>query len=30
MLVFTVVVFIGLMGLTVWAMNDFPTGTAIH
>jgi caa(3)-type oxidase subunit IV len=30
MLVFTVVLFIGLMGLTVWAMNDFPTGTAIH
>jgi caa(3)-type oxidase subunit IV len=29
-LVFTVVFFIGLMGLTMWAMNDFPTGTAVH
>jgi caa(3)-type oxidase subunit IV len=30
MLAFTVFFFIGLMGLTVWAMNDFPTGTFIH
>ena len=22
--------FVGLMGLTLWAMSDFPTGTAIH
>ena len=29
-LLFTVGFFIGLMGLTVWAMNDFPTGTAVH
>jgi hypothetical protein len=29
-LAFTVFFFIGLMGLTVWAMNDFPTGTLIH
>ena len=29
-LVFTVFFFIGLMGLTLWAMNDFPTGTAVH
>ena len=29
-LAFTVFFFIGLMGLTMWAMNDFPTGTAIH
>src|SRR5882672_12865566 len=29
-LAFTVFFFAGLMGLTVWAMNDFPTGTAIH
>jgi caa(3)-type oxidase subunit IV len=29
-LAFTVVFFTGLMGLTVWAMNDFPSGTAIH
>lgn len=29
-LVFTVFFFIGLMGLTMWAMSDFPTGTAVH
>jgi len=29
-LIFTVFFFIGLMGLTMWAMNDFPPGTAIH
>jgi len=29
-LIFTVFFFIGLMGLTMWAMNDFPTGTAVH
>ena len=29
-LAFTVVFFIGLMGLTLWAMHDFPTGTAVH
>jgi hypothetical protein len=29
-LIFTVVFFIGLMGLTIWAMTDFPTGTAVH
>jgi caa(3)-type oxidase subunit IV len=29
-LMFTVGFFIGLMGLTLWAMSDFPTGTAIH
>lgn len=27
---FTVVFFIGLMGLTVWAMSGFPPGTASH
>ena len=27
---FTVFFFAGLMGLTVWAMNDFPVGTAVH
>jgi caa(3)-type oxidase subunit IV len=27
---FTVIFFAGLMGLTVWAMNDFPLGTAVH
>jgi len=27
---FTVFFFIGLMGLTVWAMHDFPVGTAVH
>jgi heme/copper-type cytochrome/quinol oxidase subunit 4 len=29
-LLFTVVFFIGLMGLTLWAMSDFPVGTAVH
>jgi caa(3)-type oxidase subunit IV len=29
-LAFTVCFFAGLMGLTVWAMNDFPFGTAVH
>lgn len=29
-LAFTVFFFIGLMGLTVWAMHDFPTGTQMH
>jgi caa(3)-type oxidase subunit IV len=29
-LIFTVFFFAGLMGLTMWAMNDFPTGTAAH
>ena len=29
-LIFTVFFFAGLMGLTMWAMNDFPVGTAIH
>jgi heme/copper-type cytochrome/quinol oxidase subunit 4 len=29
-LVFTVFFVIGLAGLTLWAMNDFPTGTAVH
>lgn len=29
-LAFTVFFFIGLMGLTVWAMGDFPLGTATH
>lgn len=29
-LIFTVFFFAGLMGLTMWAMNDFPTGTAVH
>jgi caa(3)-type oxidase subunit IV len=29
-LIFTVFFFAGLMGLTLWAMNDFPTGTAVH
>src|SRR5580704_7566555 len=27
---FTVFFFAGLMGLTLWAMNDFPFGTAVH
>jgi FtsH-binding integral membrane protein len=27
---FTVFFFAGLMGLTLYAMNDFPTGTKIH
>jgi TctA family transporter len=26
-LAFTVFFFAGLMGLTIWAMHDFPTGT---
>jgi caa(3)-type oxidase subunit IV len=30
LLAFTVIFFIGLMGLTVWATNDFPVGTATH
>ena len=29
-LAFTVFFFIGLMGLTLWAMGDFPLGTATH
>jgi uncharacterized membrane protein (UPF0136 family) len=29
-LAFTVFFVIGLAGLTLWAMNDFPTGTAVH
>ncbi len=29
-LILTVAFFIGLMGLTLWAMSDFPTGTAVH
>lgn len=29
-LIVTVIFAIGLMGLTVYAMHDFPTGTAIH
>ena len=29
-LAFTVFFFAGLMGLTVWATDDFPPGTAIH
>src|SRR5690348_8213764 len=29
-LIFTVIFFIGLMGLTIWAMGDFPSGTIIH
>jgi caa(3)-type oxidase subunit IV len=29
-LAFTVCFFIGLMGLTLWAMGDFPMGTAVH
>jgi caa(3)-type oxidase subunit IV len=27
---FTVFFFAGLVGLTLWAMNDFPMGTAVH
>jgi hypothetical protein len=27
---FTVFFFAGLMGLTLWAMSDFPLGTAVH
>ena len=26
----TVFFFIGLAGLTIWAMHDFPVGTAVH
>ena len=29
-LTFTVCFFIGLMGLTLWAMANFPTGTIVH
>ena len=29
-LAFTVFFFAGLMGLTIWAMNGFPPGTATH
>ena len=29
-LMFTVFFVIGLFGLTLWAMTDFPTGTAVH
>lgn len=29
-LAFTVFFVIGLAGLTIWAMNDFPGGTAVH
>ena len=29
-LTFTVVFFTGLMGLTLWAMRDFPVGTVVH
>jgi caa(3)-type oxidase subunit IV len=29
-LIFTVFFFIGLVGLTMFAMNDFPPGTASH
>ena len=27
---FAVIFFIGLMGLTIWAIGDFPAGTATH
>lgn len=27
---FTLFFFIGLAGLTIWAMNDFPVGTTTH
>ncbi len=30
LLAFTVFFFAGLMGLTMWAMNDFPSGTQLH
>ncbi len=30
LLAFTAFFFAGLMGLTVWAMQDFPAGTATH
>jgi heme/copper-type cytochrome/quinol oxidase subunit 4 len=29
-LLFTVCFVVGLVGLTMWAMHDFPPGTAIH
>ena len=29
-LLFTLFFFAGLMGLTLWAMGDFPIGTATH
>lgn len=29
-LAFTVTFFAGMMGLTLWAMSDFPVGTAVH
>ena len=29
-LLFTVIFAIGLFGLTLWAMTDFPMGTAVH
>ena len=29
-LAFTVFFVIGLAGLTLWAMSDFPVGTAVH
>jgi caa(3)-type oxidase subunit IV len=29
-LMFTVFFVIGLFGLTMWAMTDFPAGTAVH
>ena len=29
-LIFTVCFFTSLMGLTLWAMSDFPLGTAVH
>ena len=29
-LAFTVFFFIGLAGLTIWAMHDFPVGTTTH
>jgi caa(3)-type oxidase subunit IV len=29
-LMFTVFFAIGLFGLTLWAMTDFPTGTVVH
>ncbi len=30
LLAFTVFFFVGLIGLTVWAMQDFPAGTVTH
>ena len=29
-LIFTVIFVVGLFGLTMWAMSDFPIGTATH